>query len=258
MKVFSVLLFFFVLFLLYNILTFERRKMITVHKTSKYNNTFKSKLVPKSTINTRYVRVFEPQDIIFNNGIMDDPRNYLDDRLIQFGDSGSQDVHDSYIQNGLSGTFKESESDLKTEAKFSELLSFSGKDPEILDVLTKIKKRNCKMVKYDDRPELDIIYDTFKTGTANVKSQVMTVLREMFREGITCPTGTVSRVREASFIEYPEKMPVSKKDLQQQMLAKASIFEGNTAALRNHLVSHYSDVYPEKDIHEIIDEWKLD
>ena len=247
---------------MYIVLSHSRRKLVTFRKKEKYINYFKSPLVPKDTIKTEYVRLFEPQDIIFNNNrIANDPREYLADNLIDFDFQdtlGPQDVHDSYIQNGLSGTHKASETEPKTDAKFKDLISFSGSDPDILEILTKIKKRNCRMVKYDDRKELDIIYDTFITGTENVKSQVMTVLREMFREGLTCPTGTVSRVREAAFIDYPEKMPVSKQNLQQQMLAKASIFQGNYSELRKSLVSEYSDVYPEEDLHKIIDEWKLE
>lgn len=169
------------------------------------------------------------------------------------------DVHDSFIQKGHSNNYG-SENFTNFSGESQSIFDFS-KDKQVQDVLKKIQDRNKPMVLYDMQPEMTVIEKTFQNGDKNVKHQIINVLKEIDSEGLMCPTGVVTRIREASFINEPEKIPVTKSVLQQQMLNKAASLNQefqDYSKTKEALLNHYSDTYPTDQIQSIIDEWNLE
>ena len=243
-------LFFLILFLL---MRFGFRKPIIIKKKENYINTFD--FLPKKYVNTVTEKVYMPEErnlITYADFTFDDLDQTLS-KNIKPVYLDSQNVHDSYLQNSLSKDFKLSE--INPEKCENKIISFANNDPEIIDVVEKIKKRNIKMIKYNNSTEFDILCDTFEKGDDNVKNQIILVLRSWISD-IPCCTGVVSNIREASFINTPERIPVHKNTLQQLMLSKASTYNtSDLKIIREKLITEYSSIYLLKDIEKIIDDW---
>lgn len=251
-------------------------RLVTYKRKTTYPNKFS--IVPKKEIDTVYEKVFEPRDIselteqgTANLDLINDIHNYLIDlepleiqvkkTPLESIISDSQNVHDSYIQSGLSKDYVSPKKDKLTDSdKMNSILEYSGWDPDIEKAVCRIKKRNTEMTKYNDDTEFDILWDTFNSGCENVKNQLLVVLKSLqLSEFLPCPTGVVSQIRESIFINEPEKAPVHQPLLQQCMLNKASVLAkepGMTSRIiSDKLIAEYKSIYPEKDLRKIIDEW---
>ena len=242
-------LFFLILFLL---IKFGFRKPIIIKKKENYINTFD--FLPKKYVNTITEKVYMPEE---RNMIITYADFTFDDNILSKNEKpvylDSQNVHDSYLQNSLSKDFEISE--INPEKCKNKIITFVNNDPEIIDVIEKIKKRNIKMIKYNNSTEFDILCDTFEKGDTNVKNQIILVLRSWISD-LPCCTGVVSNIREASFINTPELIPVHKNTLQQMMLSKASTYNTtDLKVIREKLIQEYQQTYLVKDIEKIIDDW---
>ena len=243
-------------------------KLVTFKRKTCYPNKFS--IIPKTNIDTIYEKIFETEDL-----------NQLSSRQITIEDyiidvqkeepekvftplesvvKDSQNVHDSFIQSGLSYNYVEEEIDLTDAQKMNSIIEYSGEDPVIEKIICKIKKRNVPMTLYNDSTEFDILWNTFNQGCENVKNQILLTLREFsLSEFLDCSTGIASKIREAAFINCPEKMPMHKALLQQHLLSKASILHNEQnmdfESVKAKLIQDYSDTYPAEDLRQIIFEW---
>ena len=247
--------------------TWYPNKLVTFKRKCKYPNKFS--IIPKVSIDTVYEKVFEKEDISHLNTNMITIDDYIIDienepqktsRPLESVISDSQNVHDSYIQSGLSHNYTETPDDFTDIQKMNTIIEYSGEDPIIEKMVCKIKKRNVEMTKYNGSTEFDILWNTFNSGCENVKNQILLILRQFsLSEFLPCSTGVASQIREASFINCPEKMPIHQALLQQHLLAKASVLNReenmNFETVKSKLISEYSDIYPVKDLEKIISEW---
>jgi len=225
----------------YFIYTTCRPKIMTESFKTKYRGCVKNQF---KTIPTEYQNLYQYEDVPF---IKKEPAK-VETKI---------DVHDSSIQKGHSLKYSKETNSTQNEV---DILQYTQNDKDVQVVLEKIQKRNSPMVLYNMEPEMSVINQTFKQGDTNVKNQVITILREIGREGLMCPTGVVTRIREAAFINEPEKLPVTENMLQQQMLTKAAALNNTFQDYRKTkqaLLDEYSEMYPRDKIQKIIDEWDL-
>lgn len=226
-------------------------------KKSHYKNYHLTKL--PEYIPTEYEKLYQKQDLPF---LPEQPKIDIKYSKVY------RDPHDNLVQSALSKKYKEITKEMetiklpneKTDAEKLGIIKSFYKDPVINEILDKIYTRNTNMILYKDQSEFDILWKAFSTGNNNVKSQLGIVLHEIQREGLKCPTGNVSRILEASFIDKPECIPLEKKDLQQVLLMKAAQLRNNHSPeeTRNVLIQEYQDIYSDKKIREIIDSWGTD
>jgi len=244
-------------------------KLVSFKRHTNYPNKFS--IIPKNSIDTVYEKVFETEDInqlatrqitiedyIIDVDVETEPeKNYTP---LESVIKDSQNVHDSFIQSGLSHNYIKEESDLTDTQKMNAIIEYSGEDPIIEKMVCKIKKRDVPMTLYNDSTEFDILWETFNQGCENVKNQILLTLRQFsLSEFLDCSTGISSKIREAAFINCPEKMPIHKALLQQVLLAKASVLHNEENMdfniVKTKLISEYSDIYPTEDLEELINEW---
>ena len=262
-------------FILFLICIFPKKwypsRLITFRRKTTYPNKFS--IIQKTEIPTVYEKVFEPRDIVeLETERVVTIHDYLIDlepvelptkkkTPLESVISDSQNVHDSYIQTGLSYNYKPLEkTDITDADKMNMILEYSGWDPMIEKAVCRIKNRNTEMTKYEDDTEFEVLWNTFTTGCNNVKDQLLLVLKGFqLSENLPCPTGVTSQIREAAYINEPEKTPIHEALLQQYMLNKASIYakEHNMTSelIKDKLIDEYSAIYPEESLTKIIDEW---
>lgn len=269
---------------------YPERDLIILKKTKNLKNN-EYKFIPEN-IKSTYEKVYQPNEAPepvpkYVPQITLADFDGIDDRQFNFGPvqpqpkDFTQDVHDSYIQSGLSKSFKENvikknedkiyeNADKKKQEKINEIIKYAGPEnsAKVKKVLDLISQRNNKMVLYDNKREIDLIYDAFSTGNQNVRNQILLVLSEIELEGVKndkldiCATGTTSRILESTFIDNPQKMPVEKASVEQGMMSKASFYfyEQNKSMeeTKENLIKDFSDVYPVDKIEKIINEWGPD
>lgn len=239
-----IIIFFIFLIISYTVYTFSKPKIYSYDIKTNYYGNIKREL---KKIPTQYSLLYQIDDVPFIE------KQIKKIQIPKTKKYNSIDVHDSFIQQGHSKHFL-------NENKSGNEQSIESFDPQVKNVLNQINSRNNKMVLYNMESEMDVIQKTFNNGDTNVKNQIVTVLKEIESEGLMCPTGVVTRIREASFINHPENMPVTKSILQQQMLHKAASLNEkfqDYSKTKQALLNHYSH-YPKESVESIINEWNLE
>lgn len=230
------------------------------------------------TITTRYQRIFNTGDIEFYlNDILGDFGSEIprDLQILKDRDYASykfvndrENLHDSFIQKGLSEKYKLMLTDgtKNTEAKLKELLRAF---PKQNSVINRIANSRNKLTMYNNRTQLEILYDVYNNGSDNVKAHLGQILSEIQSEGLKCSMGNISRIVQASYVENPEQIPITQAMVTQQMLMRAGIIskelesQGNvdpkliSKQITETLVAEYGKQYGEKQITEMVKGWNL-
>ncbi len=183
-------------------------------------------------------------------------RNFVQDK---------ENVHNSFVQTGLSKYYTENLRTAGTDPKtaWQTLSAFFGDTPVLGTLLEEHPTQKLEM--YDSKSVLDILYDVYQAGSANVRSALASILPTL--DDDMCPTGKASRIVEAAFIEQPENTPTSKIMVQTAMLHKASALKAEAEVkglgpdetkklIVKTLMDEYAPRYGAKKVAEIIAEWQ--
>lgn len=177
-----------------------------------------------------------------------------------------QNVHDSAIQNAIVQRYENLEKDAE-EGYVQRMIQYFD-DSEITKVIRRMCRFKVPLSRFN-KTQIEILGDTFESGDDNVRGHLRRVLSDMTRpwkkgdkgfDGFRCPTGNVTRILEAAFINDPQNMPRTKAMLQQEMLMRASVLSREHASfdrVRSDLVKEYSGAATEADLHDIINEWGM-
>lgn len=175
-----------------------------------------------------------------------------------------QNVHDTIIQDNLKHAFEKSRNVITTgnrNATFhaDEIHAYSGYDTGVMDALKKINNRNAYVDNFQSN-ETDLISNVWSAGSDNVKSNLLIQLKECVSEhgSLHCPTGVASRIVSASCVEHPEKSPVTREILNQEILHKYSRLSDagyDKQTIIDRIIQSYDGTYSPEKIKSVMDEW---
>lgn len=136
---------------------------------------------------------------------------------------GSQNVHDTCVQNTVKNKYSEiSKQCGKVQDCVDEIREYAvsvGKD--VTDVIKRIQDRNASLYNFEGQKEMDVLQKTWKTAEDdNVKHQIVNELGDCRNSygTIYCPTGVATRIVNATFINDPEKIPKTKEVIHTEMM----------------------------------------
>lgn len=217
--------------------------------------------------------------------IVDNLENYIIDEILgnnlggmyqragvniaQVGRPDTQNVHDTDVQQQLKSTFKlySGQNSSGTRANFDPTVIHQhavriGKSNDDISklqrVVGKMMERNSHISNYQDT-ELGVLQKTWNLNDKGIRDQVINSLLDCEEYGsVVCPTGTSSRIVEATYIHTPENVPKTKAAYKEEMLNKAAVVrrdvestegfggmtdEAQSAYLRDRLLDTYRQDY---------------
>lgn len=207
-------------------------------------------------------------------------------------DPDAQNVHDRVIQKKLrqqyenvKGTKSCGGNQLDSINDYINRSSLLQEDKRKCQlVLRKINERNAELTNFGGDREVEILYNTWRSGDDNVKDYLLQQLLDsvdMARTDgsdieIYCPTGVASRIVNASLVNEPEKMAKTKEVIHQEMMQTAANLrskleeteeykeldeETQSERLRSSIQEKYKEDYittgilEENEINEMTKEW---
>lgn len=223
--------------------------------------------------------VFEPEDIDYYelNNLYDIDLDLENDAVNIYRDS--QSVHDSHVQkiirNDFKNTFEKNTFEKNTFEEnniivIDDVLQYSKNNfkkdyTTTKKIIEDICHRNSPIINLDGIAEKELLIKTWlKCDNKNKKDQFILELNDCLEKNgsIVCPTGVTTRILSSLYIEEPEKYPVTKGILKQEMLQKASMLRSSNPdedidEFKIKLLEKYNEDY--KDIltpEDIINETK--
>ena len=170
----------------------------------------------------------------------------------------NQNVHDTFVQKDTQRIYNE----FQREPLYVSEPDFSSLDPEILDIVHKIQKRNCYISNLDNN-EYSILTNTWNKAqyNSNIKDNLILQLKDSLNENneLYCPTGVVTRIVSSLAIENPEQMPKDRGTVNTEVLAKFSKLQSENENLDKETIRELVlQDYPKetvKSIDSLIDTW---
>ncbi len=170
----------------------------------------------------------------------------------------NQNVHDTFVQKDTQKIYNE----FQREPLCVSEPDFSSLDPEILDIVHKIKKRNSYVSNLENN-EYNILKDTWNKAqyNNNIKDNLILQLKDSLNENndLYCPTGVVTRIVSSLAIENPEQMQKDRGTVNTEVLAKFSKLQSENENLDKESIRKLVlQDYPEetvKSVDSLIDTW---
>lgn len=210
-----------------------------------------TRIIPEQTrIIPEQTRIIPPTIPQRVNGII--PTNNRLDRFIinDILENDQQNVHDSIIQKSISKEYNSIEKG-KNPRILEDIINRNPQHSrEIESIIESIKKRNSSIYNLNGDGELNVLENVWNNGNDNVKDQIINELLDCKKDtgDLYCPTGVVSRIIQANFIENVNNIPRTKNVYKEEMLSKASILKEKNLDLtelefKDLLLNQYSKDY---------------
>lgn len=174
-------------------------------------------------------------------------------------DLDNQNVHDSFVQKDTQRIYKDVQNNIITSQGDPD---FSSLDPEVINIVNKIKNRNNYISNLDDT-EYEILKNAWNQAeyNNNIKENLILQLKDSINEDkeLYCPTGVVTRIVSALSIENPEQMPKDKGTVNTEVLAKFSKLQSENENLDKECIRELVlQDYPKEtveSVNSLIDTW---
>lgn len=171
----------------------------------------------------------------------------------------TQNVHDTVIQKNIKSAFdKTSKLIHNYKSTLEEILDYS-KNEKVKEILEKIDKRNAYISNLKCN-ENEVIERVWSSSDDNIKSQFINEILDCVDKNgfLYCPTGVVTRITSAVYINNPDMAPKTKKMLNQEVMQKFGYYysiNNDKLIAKEKTINDYYSVYPKETIAELIDEW---
>jgi hypothetical protein len=151
------------------------------------------------------------------------------------------------------------------------------KKEKVKNILNQIRDRNSNITNLNNETELDVLYTVWANAQDdNEKQAILNELEDSVNQygDIVCPTGTTTRLINATYINNPEEMPRTKSMIHQEMMNSASNIRNNLEDDKEYNVlndqekdkyfkntilekykTDYKDILEEKEIQDMTNEW---
>jgi hypothetical protein len=171
----------------------------------------------------------------------------------------NQNVHDTIIQDNLKHAFENSRNAITSGDTLDAIKQYSGYDIDVMGALKLINTRNAYVDNFQSN-EIDLVSKVWSAGSDNVKSNLLIQLKDCVDEhgSLCCPTGVSSRIVSATYIDQPEKSPVSREMLNQEILHKYSRLSDagyDKETIVDRIIQSYHGMYSPDKIKIVMDEW---
>lgn len=181
--------------------------------------------------------------------------------LIRDINGGSQNVHDTFVQETVKKAHKDMIATPYASDNFIEEINKEFKDEKISKILNKIKRRKAH-VSNINKTEIDVLRDTWNAANKdeNLKEEFKNQLLDCEdKDGnLVCGTGVVTRLTSSLFINNPEEMPKTKEMINQEVLntfSKMYTGKEDKHKIKEQIMSTYPEPSMKKKVGDLIDEW---
>lgn len=170
----------------------------------------------------------------------------------------NQNVHDTFVQKDTQRIYTQAQNSITNHSE----PDFSNVEPEVLDIIHKIQKRNSYISNLESN-EYEILKNAWNQAeyNSNIKDNLILQLKDTLNEDneLYCPTGVATRIVSALAIENPDQMPKDRGTINTEVLAKFSKVQTDNPHLdKNEIRQVVLQDYPKETVESVdylINEW---
>ena len=200
--------------------------------------------------------IFEPVDIEYYK---DQPRMLLDyidfdleNEIVDIPQVDLQNVHDTNVQKSIRKIFSDVDivnDSVNIKQSIKEILKKADGNPNVIDVINKIKERNSNIININNKTELEVlasVWEKVKDDPNKVDFFITNLSDSKENESVVCPSGVVTRIISTLALDDISKFPKTQENLNDEMMTTASKVRKTLEKENNYTEEYFKEVLIDK------------